>query len=112
MRYLGFDERIRGSHHVYRKRGIPEKVNMQRDDGNAKPYLRRRGLTERIPRTPATGSPPSATASPCAAATPTAASSDALAAVADDRAPPELGHLVRRFDHHVGRLWEGRKMAT
>ena len=38
MRYLGFDERIRGSHHVYRKRGIPEKVNLQRDDGNAKPY--------------------------------------------------------------------------
>ena len=38
MRYLGFDERIRGSHHVYRKRGIPEKMNLQRDDGNAKPY--------------------------------------------------------------------------
>ena len=35
---LGFDERIRGSHHVYRKRGIPEKMNLQRDDGNAKPY--------------------------------------------------------------------------
>lgn len=38
MRHLGFDERIRGSHHVYRKQGIPEKVNLQRDDGNAKPY--------------------------------------------------------------------------
>lgn len=38
MRYLGFDERIRGSHHVYRKHGVPEKVNLQRDDGNAKPY--------------------------------------------------------------------------
>ena len=38
MRYLGFDERIRGSHHVYRKQGVPEKVNLQRDDGNAKPY--------------------------------------------------------------------------
>ena len=38
MRYLGFDERIRGSHHVYRKQGIPEKVNLQRDNGNAKPY--------------------------------------------------------------------------
>ena len=35
---FGFDERIRGSHHVYRKQGIPEKVNLQRDDGNAKPY--------------------------------------------------------------------------
>lgn len=38
MRYLGFDERIRGSHHVYRKQGVPEKVNLPRDDGNAKPY--------------------------------------------------------------------------
>ena len=38
MRHLGFDERIRGSYHVYRKQGIPEKVNLQRDDGNAKPY--------------------------------------------------------------------------
>ena len=38
MRYLVFDERIRGSHHVYRKQGIPEKVNLQRDDGHAKPY--------------------------------------------------------------------------
>ena len=38
MLYLGFDERIRGSHHVYRRRGISEKVNLQRDDGNAKPY--------------------------------------------------------------------------
>jgi len=38
MRHLGFDERVRGSHHVYRKPGIPEMVNLQRDDGNAKPY--------------------------------------------------------------------------
>ena len=38
MRSLGFDERIRGSHHVYRKEGLAEKVNLQRDDGNAKPY--------------------------------------------------------------------------
>lgn len=37
MRHLGFDERIRGSHHTYRKQGIREKVNLQRDDGNAKP---------------------------------------------------------------------------
>ena len=26
---LGFDERIRGSHHVYRKDGIEEKLNLQ-----------------------------------------------------------------------------------
>ena len=38
MTYLDFEERVRGSHHVYRKRGIPEKVNLQRDDGHAKPY--------------------------------------------------------------------------
>lgn len=35
---LGFDERIRGSHHVYRKEGIEEKLNLQQDDGKAKPY--------------------------------------------------------------------------
>ena len=36
----------------------------------------------------------------------------ALAAVADDRSPPELGRLVRRFDRHVERLWLGRKLAA
>lgn len=35
---LGFDERIRGSHHVYRKGGIEERLNLQQDDGKAKPY--------------------------------------------------------------------------
>jgi hypothetical protein len=35
---LGFDERIRGSHHVYRKDGIEEKLNLQQDDSKAKPY--------------------------------------------------------------------------
>ena len=38
MQSLEFDERIRGSHHIYRKAGLAEKVNLQRDDGNAKPY--------------------------------------------------------------------------
>lgn len=38
MQELGFDERIRGSHHIYRKQGIGEKLNLQRDDGHAKPY--------------------------------------------------------------------------
>ena len=38
MRYLGFDERIRGSHHIYRMEGVVEKVNLQRDNGSAKPY--------------------------------------------------------------------------
>ncbi|MDZ7803411.1 hypothetical protein [Thiohalophilus sp.] len=36
--HLGFDERIRGSHHVYRKEGVEEKINMQRSGNKAKPY--------------------------------------------------------------------------
>ena len=35
---LGFDERIRGSHHIFRKRGVRELVNLQRDGSHAKPY--------------------------------------------------------------------------
>jgi hypothetical protein len=35
---LGFEERIRGSHHMFRRRGVEEKINLQRDDGKAKPY--------------------------------------------------------------------------
>jgi len=35
---LGFEERIRGSHHLYRKEGIEEKINMQRAGNKAKPY--------------------------------------------------------------------------
>ncbi len=38
MQHLGFEERVRGSHHLYRRQGIAEKVNLQRDGGNAKPY--------------------------------------------------------------------------
>lgn len=36
--YLGFEERIRGSHHMYRKEGIDEKMNIQRAGNKAKPY--------------------------------------------------------------------------
>ena len=35
---LGFEERIRGSHHIYRKEGIEEKINLQREGSKAKPY--------------------------------------------------------------------------
>ena len=35
---LGFEERRRGSHHVFRKERIEEKINLQRDDGKAKAY--------------------------------------------------------------------------
>ena len=35
---LGFEERVRGSHHIFRKTGIEERPNLQRDGRNAKPY--------------------------------------------------------------------------
>ncbi len=35
---LGFDERTRGSHHIFRKAGILEKINLQRDGSKAKMY--------------------------------------------------------------------------
>ena len=35
---FGFDERIKGSHHVYRKGGIIEKPNLQKDGKMAKKY--------------------------------------------------------------------------
>jgi hypothetical protein len=35
---FGFDERTRGSHHLFRKSGVEERINLQRDGRNAKPY--------------------------------------------------------------------------
>lgn len=35
---LGFEERIKGSHHIYRKQGVEEKINLQKEGGHAKPY--------------------------------------------------------------------------
>jgi hypothetical protein len=36
---LGFEERVRGSHHIYTRPGVEEIVNLQpRDGGLAKPY--------------------------------------------------------------------------
>ena len=37
LRRLGFDERMRGSHHVFRKPGV-ERINLQRLGSDAKPY--------------------------------------------------------------------------
>jgi predicted RNA binding protein YcfA (HicA-like mRNA interferase family) len=34
----GFEERIRGSHHIFRKEGIEERINLQKDGNKAKPY--------------------------------------------------------------------------
>ena len=36
--YLGFEERIRSSHHMFRKSGIEEKINLQREGSKAKVY--------------------------------------------------------------------------
>ena len=38
LRHLGFDERMRGSHHIFRKQGVEEKINLQRDGNKAKVY--------------------------------------------------------------------------
>lgn len=35
---LGFEENIKGSHHTYRKIGVIEKPNLQRDGNKAKSY--------------------------------------------------------------------------
>lgn len=36
--HLGFAERINGSHHVYRMAGLAERVTLQPDGKDAKPY--------------------------------------------------------------------------
>ena len=38
LRRLGFEERSRGSHHIFRKQGVEERINLQRAGNNAKPY--------------------------------------------------------------------------
>ena len=38
LKRLRFEERARSSHHVFRREGIEEKINLQRDDNKAKPY--------------------------------------------------------------------------
>jgi len=35
---LDFSERTRGSHHIFRRPGIEEMINLQREGPNAKPY--------------------------------------------------------------------------
>ncbi len=38
LKSFGFALRIKGSHHIFRKEGIVEKVNLQRSGDKAKPY--------------------------------------------------------------------------
>ena len=35
---LGFEKRVRGSHHIFRRIGVAAKVNLQRAGAQAKPY--------------------------------------------------------------------------
>ncbi len=37
MAELG-EERIKGSHHIFRKSGVEEKINIQKEKNKAKPY--------------------------------------------------------------------------
>jgi len=41
LKHLGFDMRIKGSHHVFRKNGVIEKVNLHKEGYKAKPYQNR-----------------------------------------------------------------------
>jgi HicA toxin of bacterial toxin-antitoxin, len=38
LQKIGFEERIRSSHHIFRKEGVLEKINLQRDGNKAKVY--------------------------------------------------------------------------
>jgi hypothetical protein len=38
MEKIGFEERVRSSHHTFRKEGVVEKINLQRDGNKAKVY--------------------------------------------------------------------------
>ncbi len=35
---MGFIMRVHGSHHIFRKEGVTEKINLQKDGSKAKPY--------------------------------------------------------------------------
>ena len=53
---LGFTERVRGSHHVFRREGVRELINLQRDGSQAKPYQVRQ-VRQAILRNHLRGSP-------------------------------------------------------
>ncbi|MGH8651031.1 MAG: type II toxin-antitoxin system HicA family toxin [Gammaproteobacteria bacterium] len=36
--HLGFAERTRGSHHIFRRTDVEERINLQRQGSKAKPY--------------------------------------------------------------------------
>ena len=38
LKQMGFTERTRGSHHIFTKPEVPERINLQNTGGTAKPY--------------------------------------------------------------------------
>ena len=38
LRLLGFEERERSSHYIFRRSGVQARLNLQRDGNKAKPY--------------------------------------------------------------------------
>ena len=38
LKHLGFEDRTKGSHHIFRKESVAEKINIQQDGSKAKPY--------------------------------------------------------------------------
>ena len=38
LQHLGFEERIKSSHHIFTKEGVEEILNLQPKGGKAKPY--------------------------------------------------------------------------
>ena len=38
LRQLGFDERVRGDHHIFTRNGVEEILNLQPKSAQAKPY--------------------------------------------------------------------------
>ena len=38
LHHLGFEERVRGSHHIFFKPGTKDLINVQRSGSKAKPY--------------------------------------------------------------------------
>ena len=43
LNHLGFEERIRGDHHIFTKEGIEEILNLQPKGAQAKPYQVKQG---------------------------------------------------------------------
>jgi predicted RNA binding protein YcfA (HicA-like mRNA interferase family) len=38
LKRMGFEERVRGSHHIFRRKGVEELINLQRHGKDAKIY--------------------------------------------------------------------------